>query len=198
MNEEYTFLKPRFDGKRFTDHSLPLDVLKDLAVFNDLIAETAKWLYLKENQGRKRIPKGFLEDVSLKLVAIEEGSAIPKIVMIVSMTSATLFPPVSQQYFEKARDSVIAAIDAAEYHTSITEHLPEHLLSFFERLGRSLEDGECIEFAPDRPSRPARLHRDSRRALILASEKALDYTEEVELRGLIPEVDQDKYTFTLS
>jgi hypothetical protein len=33
--------------------------------------------------------------------------------------------------------------------------------------------------------------------LILASEKALDYTEEVELRGLIPEVDQDKYTFTL-
>jgi hypothetical protein len=101
MNEEYTFLKPRFDGKRFTDHSLPLDVLKDLAVFNDLIAETAKWLYLKENQGRKRIPKGFLEDVSLKLVAIEEGSAIPKIVMIVSMTSATLFPPVSQQYLRR-------------------------------------------------------------------------------------------------
>lgn len=198
MNEVIDFLKPRFDGKRFTDHSLPLDVLKDLAVFNDLIAETAKWLYLKENHGRKRIPKGFLEDVSLKLVDIEDGSAIPKIVMIVSMTSATLFPPVSQQYFEKARDAVIAAVDAAENHTEITGFLPENLLGFFDRLGRSLEEGECIEFAPERPSRPARLNRESRRTLILASEKIQNYTEEVTLRGLIPEADQDKKTFTLS
>lgn len=197
MSETVDFLKPRFDGKRFTDHSLPLDVLKDLAVFNDLIAETAKWLYLKENQGRKRIPNGFLEDVSLKLVDIEDGSAIPKIVMIVSMASATLFPPASQQYLEKARDCVIAAVDAADNHEGITDHLPEHLLTFFERLGRSLEEGECIEFAPQIPSRPARLHRDSRRALLLASEKAQNYTEEVELRGMIPGADQEKKTFIL-
>ena len=197
MNDVIDFLKPRFDGKRFTDHSLPLDVLKDLAVFNDLIAETAKWLYLKENHGRKRIPKGFLEDVSLKLVDIEAGSAIPKIVMIVSMTSATLFPPASQQYFEQARDAVIAAVDAAENHKDITGHLPENLLGFFDRLGRSLEEGECIEFAPNRPLRPARLNRESRKTLILASAKIQKYTEEVTLRGLIPEADQDKNTFNL-
>ncbi len=198
MNDVIDFLKPRFDGKRFTDHSLPLDVLKDLAVFNDLIAETAKWLYLQENLGRKRIPKGFLEDVSLKLVGIEEGSAIPKIIMIVSVTSASLFPPASQLYFEKARDAVIAAVDAAENHEDVAVYLPDNLLGFFDRLGRSLEEDECIEFAPERPARPARLSRESRRSLILASAKIQKYTEEVTLRGLIPEADQEKNTFTLA
>lgn len=197
MNETIDFLKPRFNGKRFTDHSLPLDVLKDLAALNDLIAETAKWLYLKENQGRKRIPKGFLEDVSLKLADIEEGSAIPKIVMIISMSSAALFPTASQEYFEKAREAVISAVDAAEHRGDITEHLPENLLGFFDQLGRSLEEGECIEFAPERPVRPARLNRESRRTLILASSKIQNYTEETTVSALIPEANQEKNTFTL-
>ncbi len=197
MSEIIDFLMPRFVGKRFTDHSLPLEILKDLAVFDDLITETAKWLYLQENQGRKRIPKGFLEGISLKLVDIEEGSAIPKIVMVVALATGTLFPSESQEYFEKARDMVIAAVDAAENKENPSKYLPENILGYFDRIGRSLDEGECIEFKPSNPERPARLNRETRRSLVLASEKIQYYTEEVTLRGKVPEADQEKRTFTL-
>jgi hypothetical protein len=76
MSETIDFLQPRFVGDRFTGHALPLEILKDLVALDELIVETAKWLYLEENQNRKRIPKGFLEGISLKLVEVEEGSAI--------------------------------------------------------------------------------------------------------------------------
>ncbi len=196
MSETIDFLQPRFVGDRFTGHALPLEILKDLVALDELIVETAKWLYLEENQNRKRIPKGFLEGISLKLVEVEEGSVIPKIVLVVASMTA-LFPASNQEYFEKARDHLIAAVDAAEHNEAVTAHLPENLLAYFERLGRGLEDGESIEFAPSHPEHPARLHRESRRNLILASVKTQSYTEEVALRGLIPELDQEKHTFTL-
>jgi len=60
MSEMIDFLLPRFVGTRFTGHALPLEILKDLAALDELITEAAKWLYLQENQDRKRIPKGFL------------------------------------------------------------------------------------------------------------------------------------------
>jgi hypothetical protein len=108
-----------------------------------------------------------------------------------------LFPAPNQEYCEKARDRLIAAVDAAEHNAIVTSHLPENLLIYFERLGRELEDGESIEFVPSHPEKPARLNRESRRNLILASAKTQSYIEEVSLRGLIPELDQEKHTFTL-
>ena len=197
MTEVIDFLKPRFVGPRFDGHALPLEILKDLVALDELITETAKWLYLQENQNRKRIPKGFFEGISLKLADVEDGSVIPKIVLVVASATTGLFPSVNQGYFEKARDHVIAAVDAAEHQNNISEHLNEDLLAYFERLGRGLDEGEYIEFTPTNLEKPSRLSRDSRRSLILASEKAQNYTEEVSLRGLVPEADQEKRTFTL-
>jgi hypothetical protein len=47
--EDHVFLKPRFVGKRFDNHSLPLEILKDLAVLEELIIEVAKREYIKKN-----------------------------------------------------------------------------------------------------------------------------------------------------
>jgi hypothetical protein len=189
------FLRPRLIGERFEGHSIPLEVLKDLAVLEELIVEVAKSEFLKDHPNRRRSPRRFTEGISLKLTAIEEGSAIPVIGLFIAVTS--LLPSDNQLYFERAREAVINAVGAAEQNQSITAYLPEKSLAYFDRLGRSLRDGEAIEL--NTPTHPGnvRLTRETRRKLVLASSRVKELTEEVAVRGSIAEVDQDDMTFEL-
>lgn len=189
------FLRPRLTGARFEGRAIPLEFLKDLAVFEEMIVEIAKSAFLKEHPDRKRSPRGFTEGIELKLTGVEEGSSIPVISLIVA--SATLFPTDGQRYFEYARDSVVRAISAAEHQRTVTEHLPEKSLGYFNRFGRSLRDGEAMEFDMPDGQGVARLTKETRRRLLLASEKVKELTEEVTIRGYVPEVDQADMTFEL-
>jgi hypothetical protein len=70
-------------------------------------------------------------------------------------------------------------------------------LNYFDRMGRSLRDGESMEFsAPSRPQ-PAKLTRDTRRRLVYASSAAKEIAEETTIRGLVPEADQDDMMFEI-
>jgi len=189
------FLSPRLVGERFDGHAIPLEVLKDLAVLEEMVVEVAKWCYLQDHQERQRVPRGFTDGISLKLTAVDEGSAVP--VLEAFPARPELLPTGAEAYFDRARDAIIMAIDAAEHDQPITEHLPDSLLGYFDRLGRSLRDDELIEFAPERTDRPARLNRNTRRKLLLTSSQVRELTEEVQLRGAIPEADQAKMSFDL-
>lgn len=205
------FLRPRLVGARFEGHSIPLEVLKDLAVLEEVIVEVAKSEFLRDHPSRKRSPRGFTEGVALKLTSIEEGSTVPVISLSIAdpwnflapflsveeKLAVEEKPPAKQVYFERARDAVINAIGAAEQNQSITAYLPEKTLGYFDRLGRSLREGEAIEFSTPARQNPARLTRESRRRLILASSDVKELTEETVVRGAIPEADQDDLNFEL-
>lgn len=195
MSEPIEFLSPRLVGQRFENHAIPLELLKDLAVIEELVIEIAKWLYIEDHPERRRVPRGFMAGISLKLTGVAEGSAVPTIALFTNPT--TLFPPQGQQYFEKARERMISAIANAEQERPVTEYLPERVLGYFDRIGRSLHDNEAIEFNPKNPASPARLDKVTRRRLLLASSTIQNWTEEVRLRGSVPEADQDKMTFQL-
>ncbi|MGF1612573.1 MAG: hypothetical protein ACFCVA_01315 [Gammaproteobacteria bacterium] len=195
MSQVIEFLTPRMVGPRFAEHAIPLELLKDLAVLEEMIIEVAKWCYLQHHPERKRSPKGFTDDVALKLSGVGEGSAVPRLSLVVQQTQ--LFPPQAQTYFEQARTHLVGAINAAEHDEPITQHLPDALLAYFDRFGRGLRDGEAIEFAPQATERKARLTKATRRKLVLASSQVQELTEEVTLRGSIPEADQGKMTFEL-
>lgn len=189
------FLKPVLRGARFEGHAIPLEFLKDLAVIEEMVIEVAKWRFLQAHQDRKRSPRGFTDGVALKLTGIEEGSAVPVISLV--MASTTLFPPANQVYFEEARAAIVAAIGAAEQNGTILDHLPETSLSYFDRMGRSLRDGEAIEFPTGEGTAPARLTKETRRRLVLASSRVTALTEETTIRGSVPEADQDEMTFEI-
>ncbi|MCK4343185.1 MAG: hypothetical protein KAY37_15840 [Phycisphaerae bacterium] len=189
-----TFLQPRLIGERFEGHAIPLEFLKDLAVLEEMIVEVAKWRFLEEHPERKRSPRGFTEGIELKLTGVEDGSAIAVISLVVA--SSTLFPPDNQSYFEEARDAIVSVIDAAKQDKSITERFPEKALGYFDRMGRSLRSGEAIEFTTPSNSTPVRLTKEIRRKLVLAS-SAKELTEEISVRGAIPEADQDDMSFEI-
>lgn len=189
------FLTPKLVGGRFDDHAIPLEVLKDLAVLEEMIVEVAKAKFLEDNPKRRRSPRGFTEGIELKLTGVREGSAVPTI--SIAVADSTLFPQPNQIYFERARDAIINAIWAAEHQRSPTAYLPETTLNYFDRLGRSLRNGEAIEFSNSARPEPARLTRGTRRTLLLASPKVQELTEETTERGTVPEADQDAMRFEL-
>ncbi|MBI5015495.1 MAG: hypothetical protein HZB55_08380 [Deltaproteobacteria bacterium] len=189
------FLRPRLCGARFEGHAIPLEVLKDLAVLEEMVTEIAKWKFLQEHPGRARSPRGFTEGIELKLTSVEPGSAVPVISLVLATLHLPGMPPSNQIYFEQARDAMVCAIAAAEQNQPIIEHLPEKALSYFDRMGRSLRDGEAIEFVTASHPTPARLNRETRRKLVLASPRVRELTEEATIRGAVPEADQDDMTF---
>lgn len=189
------FLSPRLVGKRFNEHSIPLECLKDLAVIEEMIIEVAKRLFREDHPDRKRSPRGFTDGISLNLARIDDGSAIAEIMIVIE--DPMLFPSENETYFSKARDSIIGAIGAAERDERIVSYLPDDLLGYFDRIGRSLKDEEAIEFSIPESNAISRLNKNSRRRLILASSKVQELTEELTIRGVIPEADQNKNTFQI-
>lgn len=192
---EAEFLMPRLVGARFDGGVIPLEVLADFAGLSELLIETAKWKFLQANPGRKRSPRGFTKGIELKLTEIKDGSAIPVIALTIATTAASLFAPESATYLPQARDAIVEAIDAAAAKQPIA--LPEHLLAYFDLLGRNLAENEAIEFPTSTPGRSARLDKPTRRALLLASATIEELTDVTQVRGLISEADQARKTFEI-
>lgn len=178
MNVE-PFLKPKLIGARFDGGVLPLHVLADFAVLEQMIVDIAKWKFRLENPTRKRVPRGFTDGISLKLTGVEEGSAIPVISLFFAAT--TLFPPAAKLYFEDARAAIVGSIREAEHNRPITQ-LPPRMLGYFARFGRSLEPGEAVVFEDTPGGLSGRLTQETRHRLVIAS-TVKEYTGDVVLHG---------------
>jgi hypothetical protein len=187
MNQE--FLRPRLIGRRFDEHTLPLDILKDFSALEEMLIEVAKRQYFAAHPDRKRTPKGFTKGLELHLTAVEEGSAIP----VIALAYAMLFPSADAHYFDQAKDKIVEAIAAAEQ--GLQPPLPPELLRYFDRFGRGLQEGEAMEFV--RLNGQITALTPATRLHLLHASQAESWTEEVTLKGRIPEVDQADHGFEL-
>jgi len=185
------FLKPKFEGTRFDGHRLPLDLLRELVLFEELILDTARWLFMEQNAGRKRLPRGWREGFSLSLADIEEGSAMPVIVM--EDTDAAAEDLFSRTHFEEARDKVIEAIGAASIDGE-AQILPRHLGRYFEKIGSGLREGERIVFSGSSAATPVALTTEVRKRLV---PRNAPYRMRIEVVGSIFEVDQRARTYQI-
>lgn len=184
------FSQPRFTGTRFDEHTLPVDVARDLAAYESLIAELAKYLYLNDHPERQRVPKGFASNFHLDIQRIDEGSTQPMLVLV--LAGALALVGGERDYFEQARDLVSECVAANE--NALPEKFPKELLVHFNQLGRSLREGEALEL-PRQGMESAVLTPEKRKKLVLAADQV--YEKEVDLLGTIAEVDFEKSTFRL-
>lgn len=190
MKEE--FLHPRFEGARFEEHTLPLDVARDLAAYEVLVVELAKRLYLEDHPKRKRVPKGFESAFHLHLQRVDDGSTRPLLSVVTA--GALALSGGTSDYFEQARDLVTECIASAD--GTLPARFPKDLLRHFNQVGRSLRPGECMEI-PRAGGDNARLTSDKRKRLVIAAQGY--YLEEVELAGMVEAVSwkKDKEMFQL-
>lgn len=194
MNRQ-PFMRPILHGPRFDGGGVPFEVLGDLAALEQMLVEVAKHKFRQANAGRIRAPRGFSDRVQLQLVAVADGSAVVEIALAVASAMLPGLEP-ERGYMIEARDAIVEGIAAAGAGQPITAFLPETTLGYFDRFGRSLRDGEWIEL--ERAGRQSvRFDREVRRRLVLASPSANELTEEVALRGRVPEADQQTRSFHL-
>ncbi|MCW5756797.1 MAG: hypothetical protein KIT54_06130 [Phycisphaeraceae bacterium] len=194
------FLSPRLIGKRFDDHGIPLDVLKDLAALEELLFDVAKWKRIQAEQGRQRAPRGFRDGVRLELAAVQPGSAIASILLVLPPTSGLLFDSDQKHWFEQARDAIVLAVDAAQHGRPqrVLELIPEDALRHFKNhIGKHLRDGEAIGFPMPNGTDQAILDKESRQRLVFASSTQQYVTEEATLRGVVFEGDHSGRSFKL-
>ncbi len=189
------FLSPKLVGERFEQHTIPLELLKDLAVLEELVVEVAKHCYREAHPGRQRIPRGFTDGISLHLKSIDTGSAVAQIDL--QTPDGELLPPAAVTFFEQARERLVQAIAAAGSGGAVEDHLPAPLLGYFDRIGRGLREGEYVDFRPEHPELCSHLSQETRHELLWASGRFEAVSEELALRGTIPEMDQQKRTFSL-
>ena len=192
------FWRLRMCGARFEDGGIPLQVLSDLGALREMVMEVAKGRYLAENPDRQRAPRGFADKVDLRLTGIDKGGAVS---VINFTTTETLLPGIPPQYLDCllwARDAIARSVASASGNgnTSSDQIVPKSLLAYFNRIVRSLNEGESIEFPMPDDSAPAQLTSETRRLLVQRSE-ITELTQEATLRGTVPEVDQEKVTFEL-
>lgn len=188
------FLKPRFDGPRFELHTLPVEVARDLAAYEELVIEVAKHLYIRSHEGRQRVPKGFEKEFNLHLERVDEGSAKPLLSWVAA--AGLLLPGGGHApYFEEARDVIAECVQAAAEDRSLPAAFPRELLEYFNVVGRSLREGESVDLAPEDALHRAVLTPERRKKLVLAVQRT--YLREVEFAGQIEEVDWSKQTFRI-
>lgn len=77
-------------------------VLKDLIVMRDMMLEQARWQYRECNPDKPGLPSEFNE-IDLKLVGIEDGSARPRLQLTIPYQTIDDTLP-HQKIFEEARD----------------------------------------------------------------------------------------------
>ena len=183
------FFTPRLSGTRFAEHTVPADILPDIAVLQEMLVELAKSAFMEEHPERIRAPRNFNSDVQVHLSAIGDGSAKLELVLVF----AGLLTPY-QSAFQRAQLQITKAIEAVS-HGNQPEMSPKYL-AYFERLGRGLLEGESLDFPTDHGY--VNLNRESRRALIEAAQ-VQEWTERVTLRVRVPMTDYrtEKYEVQL-
>lgn len=129
------FLTSILKGSRFDDHSIPVDVLPEFSSYRSIVMTVAKHLYFQNNSDRKRLPKGFSDQLKLKISEIKPGSAIA--VLEREFDSEQNYPE-----FEQARELINQAISQAASNQTIT--LPPNIINLFDGFGKSLKDDESM------------------------------------------------------
>lgn len=167
------FVRVRFAGGRFDSHTIPFDVLPDLAAYRELIVEVAKHLYRQRNPDRQRVPKGFVESFQLGLADVVRGNSATALGRRFSPPAeqdaqADLGFPLHFEYFEASRNLIDEVIVAANDGQAIPGDLPSDLLKRFNRFGQSLKTGEHTEISHVGVN-PVRYDGTTRKRIVLSA-----------------------------
>jgi hypothetical protein len=181
----------RFNGPRFEDHGLDVDVLPEIIAYKKLLQETAKEIWRRQNPDRIRLPKNFDADINLKFFSLEKGSTAVPLMREQRLGQLALF----EHELDTAAALLEEAIQAAGKQESAPTHLPRGIIPLFDELGRTLREDEVLLVSAGTRTEEAR-YDPTVKAQILAWAASL-YPDTVDLVGEVRATDLDGAKFTL-
>lgn len=139
--EELTYL--RFEGERFAEHALDIEVTPELLAYKKILLECAKELWRRRNPAKVRLPRGFDEKFSLVVAEILPGSAVVPLKRRVFRTDDEL-PLALEDEFVQAAHLIDAVVDAAGLGVALPAEFPRNVIPLFRGFGRSLTESESV------------------------------------------------------
>jgi hypothetical protein len=183
MADSDPFARLCLTGSRFDNKGMPVEALGELAQYRDLVLGVARAQFLLEHPERKRLPRGFVDRLQLRLRTVEDGSAIP-VLERVAPRGALL---AVDDEFTRARDAIEDVVAAAAADEPLPEVFPLEALVLFNRFGQTLRPDEAIELRRGSAKSGPRYTGETRRRLVLSQKRT--YQEELHGIGWIYEVD---------
>jgi hypothetical protein len=167
---------PKLTGERFETQTLPADVLSDIAAMLELLVSLAKAADVASNPKRIRARRNFDKEVQLHLGPRGEGSTTLPLMLVYG--SSLLLAPY-QSAFATAQTQFTEAIISANQGKQPS--LNPKYLGYFDKIGRSLREGEGLQLAGQAETV---LTPQTRHRLIEAS-RATEWTERETLRARV-------------
>jgi hypothetical protein len=136
-------ITPYFSGERFKNHTLPLDVVGELVVLQDIILEISRWLFKQDNPDKPQVPKGFKQQAKLSIAKIKKGSSGTQLVQDRLSGQLNLDSTV-----DRAASMTLDILEMFGGVTPITlpADFPSTILSRFDNLATSLHENEFVYF----------------------------------------------------
>ncbi|MBD0838868.1 hypothetical protein [Streptomyces sp. TRM68416] len=182
----------RLRGGRYEQQGLPVEVLAEFARYERLVIDVARGLWKQRHAARQRVPRGFASSFSLRLSDIQPGSVVPVLERATNDSDA-LFDDIDTSIFDEARLLIQDTLRSIQSGAGIPRTFPPHALREFSRFGRSLQDGEFIEFDGGSPS--AAIYSQPVRRLIHEQARLERFEIETLATGQVVSVDAEKGTF---
>ncbi|WP_288266517.1 hypothetical protein [uncultured Bifidobacterium sp.] len=188
-------------GGRFEEaEGLPLAVLSELDNYNKLIIDVAKRLYLRQHPS-KRLPKGFAQEIDLRLTGVKTGCVVVNIERIGKDTlQQPLFDDADMQddYVDQARKMTTKTIKQikSSKDCSFIGDFPAESLNRLYKMGKTLNDDEKITLSEADNSISADI--DSEWTSIVTGKdqpSIIERTIDGQVIGMRDEGDKFKYTF---
>jgi hypothetical protein len=195
LSQRYALAIQKFEGSRFEDHGLDVDVLPELTALKTLMLETAKALWRAEHPGRERLDANFDDRLRLKFFELGSGSVVVPLERIyeVSETDLPMLP--AEDEFDQAATLVVEAISATANSDLLPSRLPKSVLPFFEPLGTCLRTGERIQMTVPRIGKTAQI--DLFTGSRFSERMAQEYTDFATIQGEVRSANLDNQTFSI-
>jgi hypothetical protein len=182
----------QFVGPRFADHGLDVDVLPELVAYKRLLEETAKEIWRGANPSRRRLPKNFDTDVSLKFFELRAGSTgVPLVYELPHGRAPLLFG----NELEEASDLVGWAISRANLGEGAPKEFPRRLIPLFQSFGDTLRDDEAMLLSSPNTPKPSRYDKVIKERILQWA--TTHYLDQVNLVGEVRGTDLDGRRFAL-
>lgn len=203
MNKDFATLV--FKGRRFDGGVMPLDVLPELAAYQNLVLSAARFLYGLQNPERQRIEKGFEDRFHLVMKDIQDGSAVPNLIRVYGQSAAEMGIPATDLFgeptvpevdvFDQARDLVEALIRGEEIPDEFldgrvaSDAARKSLFEKFNGFGKTLSRDEYVLIGLPGNREGVRYDHSKRLNILLKVNNK--YEDRVDLEGIVTKVDKD-------
>jgi hypothetical protein len=154
-----------FQGQRFEDASLDVDVLPELTAYKSIIVEVAEALTWERLPRPNRLPKNFRNSLRLRFRSVLPGSAG----VLVERTRPSVqgrLPTGNVDEFDEAIKLIDDALAAAGANQRLPDVFPKPALPSFGGWGKTLDAGEWITICRPGLRLGARFDHDQRARML--------------------------------